>query len=311
MSIFISIASYRDPELVRTIKSAISNSANPNDLHFGVVLQEIEKFEPDLSWVPNLSLIKMHPKDARGAGYARANAMKLYSDQDYYLQVDSHTVFEKNWDLICMQEYKKAIELSKNNKIILSYFPPAFHIETNNKIVFIKNDKQKPNYPTKQRPVVNRRNEWTAERIEFDDKERKNPELSSTVLGGFIFASGDIVREVPYDPEISFFGEEICFAMRAWTRGWDIYSPSKIIVHHFYSRAGYNKIWKDRNIRKISWKELEDISKDKQKRVLCGIEQGTYGAGNYRHLKLYEKFVGYDFKKKYGLTKDDNGSTID
>ncbi|MFN9953297.1 MAG: GlcNAc-transferase family protein, partial [bacterium] len=32
MSIFISIASYRDPELIRTIKSAIDNAAYPEEL---------------------------------------------------------------------------------------------------------------------------------------------------------------------------------------------------------------------------------------------------------------------------------------
>lgn len=302
MSIFISIASYRDPELVRTIKSAIDNAANPSELYFSIVLQEFEKQEPDLNWVPRMTLVKMHPRDARGAGFARAKGMEAYSNQDYYLQIDSHTIFEKNWDLICISEHDKAKSIAKNNKIILSYFPPAFHIQSNGQITFIKNDKDKPAYATKQKPSLNKRSEWTAKRVEFDDKHRMFPELSSTVLAGFIFTSGDIVNEVPYDPEISFFGEEICFAMRAWTRGWDIYSPSKVIVHHFYSRSGYSKIWKDRNIRKISWKEIEDISKAKQKNVLCGIEKGIYGAGKYRHLKAYEKLIGYDFKKLYGLT---------
>jgi len=45
-------------------------------------------------------------------------------------------------------------------------------------------------------------------------------------------------------------------------------------------------------------------------RVLCGIEKGIFGAGNYRHLKAYEKLIGFDFKKMYGLTNSDNESTI-
>ena len=119
MSIFISIASYRDPELSRTIKSAIDNSAHPEELYFSVVLQEFEKFEPDLSWVPKLNLIKMHPRDARGAGFARAKAMSSYDNQDYYLQIDSHTMFEKDWDIKCIDQLKKAQKISENNKIIL------------------------------------------------------------------------------------------------------------------------------------------------------------------------------------------------
>jgi hypothetical protein len=310
MTILISIASYRDPELVRTIKSAIENAADPDSLVFSVVIQDFPADTPDLSWVKNLRLKTMHPREARGAGYARAIAMKQYDNEDYYLQIDSHTLFAKNWDKLCIDQHKKAQELSKNKKVILSYFPLPFHIESNNKISFITKDKDKPAYPTKQEPSLNKRSEWTAKRLEFFDRERRMPEQSSTILAGFVFTTGDIVKEVPYDPEISFFGEEICFAMRAWTRGWDIYSPCVNILYHFYHRGNYKKIWKDRNVRKISWKELEDISKDKQKRVLCGIEKGIFGAGDYRHIKNYEKFIGVDFKKMYGLTNDDNESTI-
>jgi hypothetical protein len=310
MSIFISIASYRDPELIRTIKSAIDNASRPNDLHFSVVIQDFDRDIPDLSWVNNLSLITMHPKEAMGAGFARAKAMLAYKNQDYYIQIDSHTIFEKNWDTMCINQLKKAQEIAKNEKIILSHFPPAFHVESNNKISYITKDKDKPPYATKQVPTLNRRNEWTAKRVELSDKNKSMPELSTTILAGFVFTLGSIVDEVPYDPEISFFGEEICFAMRAWTRGWDIYSPSATIVHHFYHRGNYKKIWKDRNIRKLSWKEIEQMSKDKQMRVLCGIEKGTFGAGNYRHLKAYEKLVGFDFKEMYGLTNSNNESTI-
>lgn len=303
MSIFISIASYRDPELVRTVRSAIDNAARPQDLYFGIVLQEIEKDEPNLSWIPNLSLIKMHPKFARGAGFARAKAMELYNNQDYYLQVDSHTVFEKNWDLICIEEHNKAKIIAGNDKIILSYFPPPYELKTDNTVHFIKNDKKKPPYATKQKPHLTSRNHWTAKRMEFSDPNRPQPEMSTTVLAGFIFTTGNIVQEVPYDPEISFFGEEICFSAKAWTRGWDIYSPSKVVLYHFYLREGYTKIWSDKNMRNITWDELEKISKDKQIRVLCGIEKGTFGLGNSRDISLYEKMTGIDFKMMYGLTE--------
>jgi len=302
MTIFISIASYRDPELERTIRSAIDNAAHPEDLYFGVVLQELEKFEPDLSWVPNLRLTKIHPRDARGAGFARAHAMKLYHGEDYYLQIDSHTMFYQNWDILCIDQLEKAQKVAKNKKIILSYFPPPFHIQSNGIITIDTKSKTQLPYPTKQIPKLTKRNEWTAERIEFADVQRREPEMSTTILAGFVFTTGDIVEEVPYDPEISFFGEEICFAVRAWTRGWDIYSPSVTILYHFYTREGYKKIWKDRNIRNVSWKEIEDTSKAKQKRVLCGIEEGIFGPGSYRHIKLYEKMTGINFKKMYGLT---------
>lgn len=304
MSIFISIASYRDPELSRTIRSAIDNATYPEELYFSVVLQEIEREEPDLSWVSNLSLTKMHPKFARGAGYARYLAIQEYQNQDYFLQIDSHTLFEKGWDELCIDQLNKAQEIADNKKIILSYFPPPFHIENKKEISFPKLDKERKPYPTKQVPILNKRQEWTAQRIEFKDQKFLAPEESSTVLAGFIFAPAELIKEVPYDPEISFFGEEICFAMRAWTRGWDIYSPSKTILYHFYSRGDYRKIWKDKPIREMSWTEIELISKQKQMSVLCGIEKGIYGAGNTRPLEQYEIFCGHKFKEFYSIDFD-------
>jgi hypothetical protein len=36
MTIFVSIASYRDRELVKTVDSLISQAKNPNGLHIGI-----------------------------------------------------------------------------------------------------------------------------------------------------------------------------------------------------------------------------------------------------------------------------------
>ena len=303
MKIFISIASYRDPELQWTIKSAIDNANNPDNLYFGVVHQGVDSELFNFDGIKNISLTKMHPKEARGAGYARAKAMELYDGQEYFLQIDSHTRFAPGWDSISIDQLNRAKNISGHNRVLLSYFPAPFEPERNGGMFLVKNNPKIKDYPTRQRVSLNKRNQWTAERFEFKDKLKENPELSETVLGGFMFSDASIINEVPYDPEISFFGEEICFAMRSWTRGWDIYSPSKNIVYHFYSRGGYSKIWKDRKFPGMSWKELEEISYTKQKRILCGEETGVFGAGNVRTLQEYEVFTNTNFKDFYSLTK--------
>jgi hypothetical protein len=301
--IFISIASYRDPELQWTIKSAIENANNPENLYFGVVHQGVDSELFDINAIKNMSLIKMHPKEAKGAGFARAKAMELYSGQEYFLQIDSHTRFVPGWDAISIDQLNRAKNISGHSRVLLSYFPAPYEPERNGGMFLVKNNPKIKSYPTRQRILLNKRKQWTAERFEFDSKLKENPELSETVLGGFIFSDALIVNEVPYDSEISFFGEEVCFAMRSWTRGWDIYSPSKNIVYHFYSRGGYSKIWKDRNLRGISWKEIEEISYNKQKRILCGEEDGVFGAGSVRTLEEYEIFTNTNFKDFYSLTK--------
>ena len=302
MKIFVSVASYRDPQLIPTLLDAQDKMSGEHEVKFGIVCQEFDRHLPNFSKIQNYSLITMHPKFARGAGFARAEALKLYDGENYYLQIDSHTRFVKNWDKLCISQLSDAKRVTMNNKTMLSYFPAPFIPEKKGDY-FPKSSESHPTMPTRQFPVHKKNKYWGAERIFFANDHRPHPEVSKTVLAGFIFASADLIKEIPYDPEISFFGEEICFAVRAWTRGWDICSPSENIVYHFYGREDHKKIWKDINLRKISWKELEEISAEKQRKVLCGIEQGIFGAGTVRSLSDYEKFVGINFKQIYGENK--------
>ena len=302
--IFISIASYRDPELEHTIKSAIDNADHPTRLNFGIVHQGTDKEMPDLSWLNNKKVISMHPRDAMGVGFARSKAMDLYDNEEYFLQIDSHIQFVDGWDTKLINQLQMAQKKSKNNKIIISAFPGMYIRESNQAVLVGFHKGNEMTYPCKQ--VLSRRKNgaWASARVEFESEDN-TPEQSNTVLAGFIFTTGNIIKEIPYDPEISFFGEELCFAVRAWTNGWDIYSPKEFILYHFYGRNGYKKVWKDNNVRKISWTDIEARSEEKQKRVLCGIEEGIYGLNNVRSIEEYEKLVGYNFKNIYGLTNRD------
>lgn len=300
-SIFVSIASYRDPELEHTVKSAVENASGEYKINFGIVCQATNNETPDLSSYPNIKMVQMHPRDARGVGFARAKVMELYDKEDYFLQIDSHSQFAKNWDIGLVDVYEMAL-LNKSKKVIISAFPGMYLIEGNNRAIVAPYEKNEMTYPTKQKLSMRKTKEWASERVEFTDKLSYFPEQSNTVLAGFIFSEGKIVKEIPYDPEISFFGEELCFAARAWTRGYDIYSPKEFFIYHFYGRNGYKKIWKDDSARPVSWDEIQKISKEKQKKVLCGLEKGVYGLGKVRKIEDYEKLVGYNFKKHYGLT---------
>jgi hypothetical protein len=299
--IFISIASYRDPELESTIKNAIDNAEYPDNLYFGIVHQGLDKELPDLSFIRNKKIVSMHPRDARGAGFARSKAMELYDGEDYLLQIDSHMQFIKNWDTKLVSELNLAIAKSNNEKIILSAFPGMYIREGKHAVLIPFHKGNEMTYPTKQKLSRRKSGAWASGRVDFESND-EYPEESNTVLAGFIFAPGKIVKEIPYDPEISFFGEELCFAARAWTNGWNIYSPKEFILYHFYGRNGYKKVWKDNSVRPISWGDIEKASENKQKNVLCGIEQGIYGLGSIRNIEDYEQFVGYNFKDAYNLT---------
>lgn len=298
--IFISIASYRDPELIPTIKDMIAKAQKPDRLNFGIVYQGTNKERPDFSFIPSYSLISIHPKDVRGVGYARSEAMKLYRGEEYYFQIDSHMRFVQDWDKKIIDQYALAKQQTRN-KVILSCYPQPYSIDGNQTFIHTKTVGDWLVYPTKQKLIIRKDGQWGSERVEFDNPESLLPEISTTVQGAFIFAEGSMVSELPYDPDISFFGEEVCFAARAWTRGWDIYSPKIVLAYHFYHRGGYKRVWHDTNALSESWASLQNKSRDKQKRVLCGLEEGQFGLGSHRSISEYESMVGFSFKDHYAI----------
>ena len=106
------------------------------------------------------------------------------------------------------------------------------------------------------------------------------------------------MEEVPYDERISFMGEELCIAIRSYTRGWEIYAPNEMVCWHFYKREDRPKIWKD-NTGTRSWTDIEMKSQRVQRDVLLGVETGIFGIGDYQKYLEYQEMVGIDFANFY------------
>jgi hypothetical protein len=297
MSIFISIASYRDTELIKTIKSLYDNADKPEELYFGIVSQDLKNKHPDLSWLGDQAKIyKMHARDAKGAGYARKIAMEMYEGEDYFFQTDSHMRFAKGWDTKLKDMLLESQQISNNNKVILSQFPAPYIVFTDGKDHYLKGD---PDFwdDVSWTSVVNTwTGVWAGNREVIED--RSTPMKSHTVLGALLFTIGDFVKEIPYDERISFMGEELCIAIRAYTRGWEIYAPNEMICWHFYKREDRPKIWKD-NTGTRSWTDIEMNSQRVQRDVLLGVETGVFGIGDYKKYLDYQKMIGIDFAVFY------------
>ncbi len=76
----------------------------------------------------------------------------------------------------------------------------------------------------------------------------KEPIPARFFSGHFMFCDGKICIECPYDPNIYFHGEEITYAIRAYTHGYDLYHPHIHILWHEYTREYRKKHWDDHNV---------------------------------------------------------------
>jgi len=294
--IFISIASYRDPELIPTLEDCLSNADSPKNLIFGISRQfNIDDKFDDLSKYKkrkSFKIIETPHEESLGVCDARYKIQKLYDNEEYYLQLDSHHRFTKGWD----SKVKKTLNDLKNKghkKPILSAYLPSYEPEVKgeNKMDDVWRtyiDRFMPEGPIFIFP----------ESIKgWQDTEK--PEPARFLSGHFIFSYGSFIKEVPYDPELYFHGEESSLAVRAFTHGYDLFHLPKPWLWHHYGRNGKPRHWDDNskwlNLNKKSFKRYRDLlGMDGQRRKSIK----TFGLGKVRSLLDYEKYSGIRFKDR-------------
>ena len=297
--IFIQIASYRDPQMIPTIEDMLAKASHPENLVFGLCWQydeteDITKYDND----PRFRVSKYHYSESQGLGWARHITNTLYNGEKYTLQIDSHHRFVQGWDDICLEDYKQAKKHSKK-PIITTYCTP-----------FNPNDNESTWNPV---PCLMSQYEFSGDKLLMsmpyyiqDYKERKHIIKARTISGHFYFTSGDFVKEVPYDPDIYFGGytEETTLSVRAFTNGYDFFSPHRMVMWHEYTRNYRPKHWDDHGKESQTKKtsgERDIFARNKTRQLFeqedHNINMGEYGLGTKRSLHDYEVYGGFDFKK--------------
>ena len=108
-SIFISIASCKELFLIQTIKSAMLNASNPDNIYFGIcnmVVDDEDFLTDEVFKLENINLIETKHISPLGTGIGRMLASLMHDkEHKYFLQVDAHTIFVKGWDTILKNQY--------------------------------------------------------------------------------------------------------------------------------------------------------------------------------------------------------------
>ena len=299
--IFVQLASYRDPQLVPTMRDALKQADRPENLVFGICWQRdetesLEEFENH----PQVRYQDYSYTESQGLGWARNKVAELWDGEPYTLQLDSHHRFEKGWDTMMIEDYQQALTMSE--KPILSTYLTPFDVE--------KADSCRCNL--EKLPSLMSQYEFSSDRLLMsmpwyiqDWKTRDTVIRARTISGHFFFVKSDFLKEVPYDPDIYFGGytEETTMSVRAWTSGYDFFSPYRPYIWHEYTRQGRPKHWEDHGTKSQTKKtsgERDIYARKKTRQIFDqednGIDLGIYGLGTVRTLHEYEVFGGFDFK---------------
>jgi hypothetical protein len=226
--IFVSLASYRDKQLIPTIKDLLSRAQDPSRVYIGVHLQNDNDSLNELisCQFPNTRIIHTLPEDSLGVVWARERIKnELYSNEDYFLQVDSHSRFKDNWDGILIRQHQSL----PSSKAVISTYPNEFRVEDENETYF----NIATNAPLYVKEFNDDRSNLVkpANRGALNDFDTVN---SMWIAGGFIFAPKEWVNQIKSPTNIKCKGEEDYLFFASYLNGWDILLPSEATVWHSY-----------------------------------------------------------------------------
>ena len=324
-TIFISIASFNDPDCSSTIISAFENAANPDRIFIGIYQQiNLDKYSDCLNisnincplhplchriW--QINIIRVTESQAYGPTHGRYNADKLYNNETFYMIIDSHTWFRQNWDDIILQLWYSI----ENDYACITHYPKPWDSMKRDMI----NWKKHPNGDSSilSYHICGSIYESSINKMPRNDgmcylqiKNMSKPILVPFFAAGFSFIKSHFRINVPFDPHTKylFHGEEFQFATRLWTNGYDLYSPQFDIIFHRYSsenakrgvKTFTNKMFKirDSSEKRVNyiW-GLLDIRTPNDTNKANLIEIQKYSLGNKRRIDQYWKFAGIDPKK--------------
>ena len=299
MKIFVQIASYRDPELLPTIRDCISKAKHPENLTFGICWQRdenesMEEFTND----PRFKILDYHWSKSKGLCWARSEIQKLWEGEEYTLQLDSHHRFLQDWDTELIEMMKMT---GSEKPIITSY--AGMYRPSDNQLLNVEPYKMVASNFTPGGTILFRPH--TIENWQTLDK----PIPARFVSGHFFFTIGKHCEEYKYDPNIYFAGDEISLSIRSFTLGYNLFHPHKTVVWHEYTREGRTKHWTDFNTENLStgvvekpWWEMDNDSKRRLRHMLQeednNIDLGIYGLGEVRTHHDYELYAGINFKER-------------
>jgi hypothetical protein len=297
--IFVQIASYRDPELIPTLKDLLDKADTPENLRICIAWQHSEKDEWDnldeFKDDDRFIILDIPHTESLGACWARNKIQQEYTDEEYTLQLDSHHRFVESWDTKLITMLEKLRKKGHKKPLLTSYIS---------------------SYDPKNEPDGRVNVPWA---MKFDrfipegaifflpyhlDNPPKEPIPARFFSAHFTFTDGIFCKEVPHDPHLYFHGEEISLAVRAWTWGYDLFHPNEILAYHEYTRVGRTKQWDDDK----DWGNKNERAHSRVRQLLgidgevctpCNKQTfGEYGLGTERSLEEWEEFNGIRFKDR-------------
>lgn len=314
--IFFQIAAWRDPFVIQTIEHAIKNAYSPKDLVFGVVFQGYEEDKWMIDNIHNLGAeVRLIMIDANDAPLSLCKirgpiGCSVMQDESFYIQTDSHTKMNHHWDISLRAELELANKLF-GKSIITAQSSNFFRWDDD----FIENNQisipDEEVFKNIGAPVVGRLE------VKKDTVQVKEKFFNANC----VFAYSDFVRDVPQPSEILFQYEQPMMALRTFTGGYWMVSPTRSYSSVFDYHNGMESKSRDSYIKYIRfedpvwmerWGNKEQQNKELYEKILREeIIDKDNGLLDKRTLAEFIDFAGYnpltlEVTRQHDLYEDGN-----
>lgn len=297
--IFVSLAGYRDPDLINTVRSFYEKAKHKDRLFFSLVSHEGEEIDFDFSFIPSeqISYQKIDYRLADGACSGRHLANSLLSEKyKYFLHTDSHSRAKQDWDEMLISEYIKC-SVKWGEEYIFTKYPHGFTKEWDEN----GNSKDLINIENESLHRVDAVWDETEYVYLLRWKDIEDLEYGDKVYGfaaNFAFGSVKAFMKAPYDPYLYFLGEEISLGIRLCVRGVNLVAPAINAIYTNYDRdngkrGGFH--WRDNP----EWALRDKAARIRLNKIFHGEDLGIYGLQD--HMKEYRDLqieMGLDFESK-------------
>ena len=280
--IFVSIASYRDDECKKTIKSLFDNAKNKDNCYIGICQQNNFDIDNDClinnELNCNIRIIRIPYFEAKGPTYARYLCSGLWNGEEYYLQIDSHTTFIKDWDEKLINMIKEIKNRKLSLKPVISHYP----------IDVIKMNEKSNDIPHIHSAEYNKNGILVLSPAIYTNT-KNDYKLSYFMSAGMFFCESKFLNEIPFDPTLDdlFEGEEILTSVKFYTNGWDVFTPKENIIFHEYVRENKPKYFIDNNKTYNPNNAILKVKRLLSLSLSLDNNDEKYGLGKIRTLKSF------------------------
>jgi hypothetical protein len=273
--IYVSIPClYYDDELINTVDSCIENYP---DVTISIAfIGNKDFYKKSKKYLKKYKNVKHLYSEELGVGKARILASSLYDNEQYFLQVDSHTLFFNDWGTTLIEQLENTIKITNNEKTIISGYPPRYE-RNKGKLGIYSNTL---NYPVflKNEFIFNAIPKWEDQFIDLTVCPL------TKISANFMFGNKHFAKNLGVEESAIFWEEEPTQSVNLIDSGFSLAYPGTkaALAHRYLETAG--------TVRTSIFSFIENS----EQAVISNYYRYVLDPKNKEKIEKYQKYAGVD-----------------